>query len=111
MSEYSNLQNSFFNLSDQDRVYLSSNFNEVEDNYKDYLSVIKGIPDQSQANEEYLLQSKLEMLNQKNERHHLKNVLLCWNATYTLPLDISQLEKAFKLLKEQMMMKVLNEKD
>lgn len=55
--------------------------------------------------------TKIEMLTLKNESCHLQNVLLSWNAVGSIPNDMNEYEKLYRSHKEQMMMKVLQERE
>ena len=63
---YRNILNAFYNLKDEERQYIYTNFSQIEESYTQFLKVFKSVDNESSTHEDYLLESKIEMLNLRN---------------------------------------------
>jgi hypothetical protein len=117
------MYSSFLNMDDEQRSFISSNFQQLEDGVNDYLILLGLISDPNRksvdpAKEKILIlrpkdimQARCEYLGLKVEARHLQRVLMSWVTCKALPDQIPEYLKAQQLFRDQTMLKTLMERD
>jgi len=123
--DYSCMRASFLNLDDEQRAFLASNFQQLEESVTAYLVLQGLIPDPSASRAGAngakqtihisrpvdILQARVEFLGLKVEARHLQRVLMSWAICGALPDQTASYLEAQQLVREQTMLKVLLERD
>jgi hypothetical protein len=119
----------FFNMDDEQRSFLATNFHQLDEGLEEYLVFEGLIEDKNRAaatsdengrsdqqafhiaRPKDILQGKIEYLSLKVEARHLQRVLMSWTICSALPTEIEGYKRAQQLCREQTMLKVLLERD
>ena len=115
----------FLNMDDEQRSFISSNFQQLEEGVKEYLVLQGLVPDSNASRSRVengqkpiiiqrpieILQAKVEYLGLKVEARHLQRVLMSWATCRALPDDTASYSQAQQLFREQAMLKILLERD
>jgi hypothetical protein len=119
------MSESFLNLDDEQRTFLATNFQQLEEGVTEYLVLQGLVPDPSASGARGedgkarihisrpvdILRARVEFLGLRVEARHLQRVLMCWSTCSALPSDSSGYQKALQLVREQTLLKVLLERD
>lgn len=105
---YSEMSSSFFNLDDEQRAFIATNFYQLEETLNDYLLIEGLVPEDTKpggktapegsktvqktihiTRPREILQATIEYLSLKVEARHLQRVLMCWATCRALPSETS----------------------
>lgn len=119
------MQSAFFNMDDDQRAFISSNYQQLDDTVNSYL-ILQGLisdptkkPVKGDKAETKLiihrpleiLQARSEFLGQKVESKHMQRVLISWFTGKAVPSNIVDFIKSQKQFRDNTMLKTLLERD
>ena len=117
LPSYWRMSGTFFNMDDEQRSFLATNFHQLDEGLEEYLIFEGLIEDKNRAaasdengrsepqafhivRPRDILQGKIEYLSLKVEARHLQRVLMSWAICSALPTEIEGYKRAQQLCRE-----------